>query len=124
MTTLRLVAMLLVANTVVFVIGILSAGGSAGIERPFWLPPRWIRAGIPLAVAGGLWFGQRWAWWSAVAMCAGMLVWSGVATFVLALGGYFTEDGAALRALHLGLLVVTWLAALALLLSAPGRTAG
>jgi hypothetical protein len=55
-------------------------------------------------------------------MCAGLLVWGGAATFVLTLGGYFTEDGAALRALHSGLLVVTWLAALILLLSASGRT--
>jgi hypothetical protein len=56
-------------------------------------------------------------------MCGGLVIWSGAATLALALGGYFTEDGAALRTLHLGLLVVTWLAALALLLSAPGRAA-
>ncbi len=96
----------------------------AGVERPFWFLPLWIRAGIPLAVAGGLWFGQRWAWWIAVTMCAGLLLWIGVASFVLALGGYFTKEGAALRALHLGLLVATWLAALALLLSGSGRAIG
>jgi hypothetical protein len=116
MTTLRIVAMLLVANTVIFVAGVLGGGGSHGVKRPFWLPPLWIRAGIPLAVAGGLWFGQEWASWIAVAMCAGLLIWSGVASFVLALGGYFTKTGAAYRVLHFSLLVATWLTALALLL--------
>ena len=124
MTTLRIVALLLAANTAVFVVGVLGGVGSAGVERPFWFLPLWIRAGIPLAVAGGLWFGQRWAWWIAVTMCAGLLLWIGVASFVLALGGYFTKEGAALRALHLGLLVATWLAALALLLSGSGRAIG
>jgi hypothetical protein len=116
MTTLRIVAVLLATNTVILVAGVLGGGGTGGVKRPFWLPPLWIRAGIPLSVAGGLWFGQQWAWWIAVAMCAGLLIWSGIASFVLALGGYFTKDHAA-SALHLGLLVVTWLAALALLLS-------
>src|SRR5947208_1253115 len=114
MTTLRIVAGLLVANTIVLVIGVLVGGGSAGIDRPWWLPSVWIRAAIPLAVAGGLWFGQPWAWWLAVAMCAGLLIWIGIASIALAPGGYFTEDGAAWRTLHLGLLVVTWLSALAL----------
>ncbi len=121
MTRLQIAALLLVANTAVFIVGVLGGGGNAGIERPFWLPPLWIRAGIPLAVAAGLWFAQRWAWWIAVAMCGGELLWIGVASFVLALGGYFTEEGAALRALHLGLLVATWVAALAFLLSGSGR---
>ncbi|PYR23116.1 MAG: hypothetical protein DMF98_19140 [Acidobacteria bacterium] len=116
MTTLRVVAILLVANTVILVAGVLGRGGSVDVKRPFWVPPLWIRVGIPLAVAGGLWFGQQWSWWIAVAMCGGLLIWSGIASFVLAVGGYFTEDGAASRALHVGLLVVTWLAALALLL--------
>ena len=116
MTTLRIVAMLLVANTVIFVAGVLGGGGSHGVKRPPWLPPLWIRAGSPLAVAGGLWFGQEWAWWVAVAMSAGLLVWIGVASFVLALGGFFTEDGAAFRVLHFGLLAATWTIALALLL--------
>jgi hypothetical protein len=118
MTTLRIVAMLLVANTVIFVTGVLGGGGSAGVKRPFWLPPLWIRAGIPLAVAGGLWFGQEWAWWVAVAMCAALLLWSGIAASVLTLGGYFTKAGAWFQVLHFSLLAATWLAALALLLSA------
>ena len=124
MTTLRIVALLLLVNTAVFVLSVPRGGGAVGIERPTWLPPLWIRAGIPLIVAGGLWFGQRWAWWIAVAMCAGLPLWTGVAGFGLALGGYFAEEGAALRALHLGLLVATWLAALALLLSGSGRAIG
>ena len=86
MTTLRIVALLLVANTAVFVVGALGGASSHGIQRPIWLPPLWIRTAIPLAVAGGLWFEQRWAWWIAVAMCAGLLLWIGVASFVLALG--------------------------------------
>ena len=110
--------MLLVANTVILVTGILKGAGSAGIERPFWVAPLWIRVGLPLAVAGGLWYGQQWAWWTAVGMCVGLLLWSGIASFVLALGGYFAGVGAGLRMLHLGLLVGTWLTALALLLSA------
>ena len=116
MTTLRIVAMLLVANTAIFVAGVLGGGGSHGVKRPFWLPPLWIRAGVPLAVAGGLWLGQEWAWWVAVAMSAGLLVWTGVASFVLALGGYFTKPGAAFQVLHFSLLAATWLTALALLL--------
>ena len=111
------VAMLLVANTVVLVAGALGGEGSAGVKRPVWLPPLWIRAGIPLAVAAGLWFGQKWAWWLAVTMSAGMMAWIVVASFVLALGGYFTGDGAGIRVLHSGLLAATWLAALVLLLS-------
>ena len=122
MTTLRIVALLLVANTVVFVTGVLGGGGSNGMERPSWLPPLWMRIGIPLTVAGGLWFGQQWAWWTAVVMCVGLLLWTGIASLVLALGGYFAGDGAALRVLHSSLLVVTWLTALALLLSASART--
>ena len=117
MTTLRVVALLLVANTVIFVAGVLAGGGSHGVNRPFWLPPLWIRAGIPLAVAGGLWFGAEWAWWVGVAMTAGLLAWMGVASFVLALGGYFTKAGAAFHVLHFSLLAATWLAALALLLA-------
>jgi len=124
MTTLRIVALLIVANTAVFVVGALGGPNSHGIQRPVWLPPLWIRTAIPLAVAGGLWFEQRWAWWIAVVMCAGLLLWIGVASFVLALGGHFTEEGAALRALHLGLMVATWLAALGLLRSGSGRTIG
>ncbi|OLE46939.1 MAG: hypothetical protein AUG01_11245 [Candidatus Rokubacteria bacterium 13_1_20CM_2_69_58] len=124
MTTSRIVALLLVANTGVFVVGALTAGSGRSIGPPIWLPPLWLRAGIPLAVAGGLWFGQRWAWWAAIVMCAGLLLWVGVASFVLGLGGYFTEEGAALRALHLGLLVATWLAALGLLLSGSSRAIG
>ena len=92
MTTLRIVALLLVANTAVFVVGALGGANSHGIQRPIWLPPLWIRTAIPLAVAGGLWFEQRWAWWIAVAMCAGLLLWIGVASFVLTLGGYFSEE--------------------------------
>lgn len=111
MATLRIVALLLVANTAVFTVGVLGGGGSTGTERPFWLPPLWIRVGFPLTVAGGLWFGQRWAWWLAVVMCAGLLLWAVVASFFLALGGYFAEEGASLRALGIGLLVATWLAA-------------
>ena len=109
--------MLLVVNTVMVVVGVLGGGGSDGVKRPLWLPPLWIRAGIPLAVAGGLWFGQEWAWWLAVAMSAGLLVWIGVASFVLALGGYFTKAGAGFRVLYFSLLATTWLVALALLLS-------
>jgi hypothetical protein len=118
LTTPRIAALLLVANTVVLVTGVLKGGGSAGIKRPSWFPPFWIRVGLPLAVAGGLWYGQHWAWWTAVAMCVGLLLWSGIASLVLAFGGYFAGLGAAFRILHLSLLVGTWLTALALLLSA------
>ena len=124
MTTPRIVALLLVANTIVVVAGVLSGGGSRGMERPSWLLAIWIRTGVPLAVAGGLWLGQQWAWWAAVAMCAGLLLWTGIASFVLALGGYFSGKGAALKVVHFSLLVVTWLAGLGMLLSASGRTSG
>ena len=124
MTTPRIVALLLVANTIVVVAGILSGGGSRGIERPSWLPSIPVRTGIPLAVAVGLWFGQQWAWWAAVTMCAGLLLWIGIASFVLALGGYFSGEGAAVKVVHFSLLVVTWLAGLGVLLSASGRISG
>jgi hypothetical protein len=116
MTTLRVVAMLLVANSVILVAGVLGGGGSRGSRRPIWISPLWIRAGVPLAVAGGLWFGQEWAWWAGVAMTAGLLAWMGVASFVLALGGYFTMPGAAFQVLYFCLLAATWLTALVLLL--------
>ncbi len=116
MTTLRIAAMLLVANTVIFVAAVLGGGGSQGVKRPFWLAPLWIRAGVPLAVAGGLWFDQEWAWWVGVAMTAGLLAWMGVASFVLALGGYFTKPGAVFQVLYFSLLAATWLTVLALLL--------
>jgi len=125
-TTPRVVALLLVANTVAIVAGALALGGTSthGIQRPIWLPPLWLRSTIPLAVAGGLWFEERWAWWIAVTMCAGLLLWTGVASFLLALGGYFSGDGVTLATLHLALLVATWLAAFGLLLSRSGRTIG
>jgi len=117
LTTSRIVALLLVATIVILVAGVLKGGGSAGIKRPSWFPPLWVRVALPLAVAGGLWSGQQWAWWTAVAMCLGFLIWSGTASLVLALGGYFAGAGAAFRILHLSLLMGIWLTALALLLS-------
>lgn len=122
MTTWRVAAVLLAINTAVFVVGMAVAGSPTGPNRPAWLPPVWFRAGAPLVVAGGLWFGYRWTWWIAVAMCSVLLLWTGAASLVLALGGFFAGEGAGLRALHLGLLLATWLAALALLLSATVRS--
>lgn len=123
LTTPRIAGLLLVVNSVVLVTGIISAR-TGGMARLFWLPSMWIRVGIPLAVAGGLWYGQQWAWWTAVAMCVGLVLWAGISTLVLALGGYFVGQGATLRILHFSLLVGTWLAALVLLVSASGRVIG
>lgn len=122
MPRVRIVALLLVVNTAVFVAGMAFGGAVAGADRPIWLPPVWLRAGIPLAVAVGLWFGNRWARWVAAAMCTVHLLWAGIASIVLTLGGYFTGDGVVFRAIHAGLLTGTWLAALALLLFGTGRT--
>ena len=116
MTTLRIAAMLLVANSVILVAGVLGGGGRRRATRPIWISPLWIRAGVPIAVAGGLWVGQEWAWWAGVAMTAGLLAWMVVASFVLALGGYFTMPGAAYQVLYFCLLAATWLTALAMLL--------
>lgn len=119
----RIAALLLAVNSIVLVAGVVT-GGSMGAKRPWWVPSVWIRAGVLLVVAGGLWYGQPWAWWIAVAMCVGLLLWTGIASVVLALGKYFAGEGAVLRLLHVGLLVGTWLAALAILLSPSGRLSG
>jgi hypothetical protein len=124
MTTWRVAALLIVLNTTLFVIGMTIGGSNIGPDRPGWLPPVWFRIAAPLAVAGGLWFGHRWAWWIAIAMSAVLILWMGSASLVLAFGGYFTGQGAASRAMHFGLLLGTWLAALALLLSGPDRAVG
>jgi hypothetical protein len=49
-------------------------------------------------------------------MTAGLLAWMVVASFVLALGGYFTMPGAAYQVLYFWMLAATWLTALAMLL--------
>ena len=116
----RIAAVLLAVNSVVLVIGVITGGGM-GAKRPWWVPSIWIRAGLPLVVAGGLWYGQAWAWWTAIAMCVGLLLWTGIASVVLAFGRYFAGDGAVMRILHVTLLVGTWLTALAILLSPSGR---
>lgn len=124
MTAWRIAALMLIANTAVFVTGMAMGGSDAGLARPSWLPPVWIRAMVPLAVAGGLWFGHRWAWWATIVGCSVLLLWTGLASVVLGLGGYFTGEGIGFRALHFGLLVATWLAALSFLLSGSARAAG
>jgi hypothetical protein len=124
LTAWRLAALFLILSSVVFVIGLKRSDGNIGPDRPRWLPPVWIRAGMPLAVAGGLWFGQRWAWWLATVLCGAMIVWFSAAVLVLALGGYFAVQGAAARAIHLGMLLGTWLAALVLLLWGGVRSIG
>ena len=113
----RVAALLFAINAVVFVADIALRGTSPGVGRPGWLPPAWLRAAVPLVVAVGLWFGHRWVWWVGVVMCSALLVWTGLASLVLALGGYFAGEGAASRIIHLVMLIATWLAALALLLS-------
>jgi len=124
MATWRAAALLLAINTVVFVIGIALGGSSVGTGRPGWLPPVWFRAGVPLVIATGLWLGHRWAWWLAVFLCSTFLLWTGLASLMLAPGGYFGGQGAASRSVHLGMLVATWLAVLVLLLSPGGRAVG
>ena len=108
-------ALLIVANTAIFLAGVLGHPPS-GIARPFWLPPVWVRASIPLVVAMGLWFGQSWAWWPAVVMSAGLLAWMGIATSMLALGGFFRKQPR--RAALFGVMAALWVGSLALLLSA------
>ena len=69
MTTVQLAALLIVANSSIFLAGRFGPP-SLGMARPSWLPPVWVRAALPLAVAGGLWTGHSWVWWAAVAMSA------------------------------------------------------
>jgi len=121
MTTWRVAALLLAINAVVFVVGVALSGASPGADRPGWLPPAWFRAAVPLIVAFGLWFGHRWAWWVGIVLCFVLLLWTGLASLVLALGGYFAGPGAASRTIHLVMLIATWLVALALLLSPRAR---
>ena len=120
----RTAAVVLALNTAVFVIGMALGGGSAGAERPAWLPPVWFRGAAPLVVAAGLWLGHRWAWWLGVVMCSMFILWAGFTSLVLVLGGYFGAEGAAWRTVHLSLLLATWLAALVLLLSPGARAVG
>ena len=122
MATWRAAAVLLAINAVVFVVGIALSGSGSDVDRPGWLPPAWFRAAVPLIVALGLWLGHRWAWWVGVVMCSALLLWTGLASLVLALGGYFGGEGAASRTIHLAALIATWVAALALLLSPGART--
>src|SRR5260370_24650961 len=70
-------------------------GGSAGAERPAWLPPLWFRGAAPLVVAAGLWLGHRWAWGLGVGMCSMFILWAGFTSLVLVLGGYFGGGGGA-----------------------------
>lgn len=115
---LRIAAILLAANAVILVLGVLTAGGrpQGTPERPAWLPPLWLRAAIPLVVALGLWFGQPWAWWIAVPMSALMLAWSALSVSMLALGGFFSERTGS-RAVYMGSMTATWVGVLALLLA-------
>lgn len=122
MTIWRAAAVLLAINAMMFVIGIAFGGATPDVERPRWLPPVWLRAGVPLAVAAGLWLGHRWAWWSAVVMCSVLLLWTAFVLFFLVVGGYFAGEGAALRIVHVGLLLATWLAVVALLTSPAARS--
>jgi hypothetical protein len=124
MATWRAAALLLVINAMVFVVGIALGGSSAGVDRPTWLPPVWFRAAAPLAVAVGLWLGHRWAWWGTVVICAVSLMWTGMASIVLTLGGYLAGEGAAFRSAHLAILLLPWMAALILLLSPAARAVG
>ena len=94
MTTWRVAALLLGINAVVFVVGVALSGASPGADRPGWLPPAWFRAAVPLIVAFGLWFGHRWAWGVGIVLCFVLLLWTGLASLVLALGGYFAGPGA------------------------------
>ena len=123
MTALRVAALLLVMNAAVLVAGAFAGGGGPATEGPTWLPPLWLRSSILLVVAAGLWFGLRWAWWCGVVICSALVLWIGIASLLLGLGGYFTGEGAGFRAVHLGLLLGTVLGALALLVSGPGRRA-
>ena len=115
MTTVQLAALLIVANTSIFLAGRFGSP-SLGLARPSWLPPVWVRAALPLAVAGGLWTGHSWVWWAAVAMSAGMLAWMGIASFLLTLGGFFTKQPR--RVAVFGVMAALWAVSLALLLSA------
>jgi hypothetical protein len=116
MTAPQLAALLIVANTSIFLAGRFGLPPSLGTARPSWLPPVWVRAALPLAVAGALWSGQSWAWWAAVAMSAGMLSWMGIASCLLALGGFFTKQPR--RVALFGAMAALWAGALTLLLSA------
>jgi hypothetical protein len=110
-------AALLAVNAVIGVIGALpnARRADAAVRRPVWLPPRWVRAAIPLAVAAGLWFRQPWAWWAAVAISAGMLAWTAIACSMLALGGFFSTRSP-WRLAYVAALAVTWIGVLVLLL--------
>ena len=124
MTAHRIAAMLLAANAIVTIIGSVGGGGNGQIERPMWLPSIWTRVAIPLIVGLGLWLGQRWAWWLAVAMCTGLLLWAGVASLMLTRGGFFTEAGATATDRVSRFLDGHMLTALALLLSPTGCMIG
>jgi len=116
MTAVQTAALLIVANTSIFLAGRFGLRPSLGIPRPFWIPSVWVRSALPLAVAGGLWFGHSWVWWAAVAMSAGMLAWMGIASCLLALGGFFTKQPR--RVAVFGVMAALWAGSLALLLSA------
>ena len=55
-------------------------------------------------------------------MCSVLLLWTAFVLFFLVVGGYFAGEGAALRIVHVGLLLATWLAVVALLTSPAARS--
>ena len=123
MMALRIAAALLAVNALVFLAGLQRGGDTQDMVRPSWLPPLWLRAAIPLVIAGGLWPGHRWAWWLAGVLCSFDVLVIGLASSMLIPTGYFTGEGSGIRAAHFGLLLGTWVARLILVLSKPARAA-
>ena len=114
----QIAALLLIANSAVLVVGMRGSGPMSGNHRPGWLPPRWVRAGIPVIVAAGLFLDQTWAWWVGVVICGSFVLLHAFAGPVLAHGGFFRGTGAGYRLLHFALSLATMLGAFILLLSA------
>ena len=117
---LELVSGLLVSHSVIHYLGARSGGPLPEGERPSRLP-LWLRASIPLPVAAGLWFDQRWAWWSAVLMCGVLCLWQVVARVLLVAGGFFHGERAWRRRAYFGFLLGAMLFSLVLLLL-PGKS--
>ena len=119
MTAFQAAAILLTVNAVISVLGVRAFGtrsSEAAIRRPAWLPPLWVRAAVTLTIAAGLWFSEPWAWWMAIAISAAMILWTAVASLLLALGGFFRGQAMS-RGVYIGSLAATWIGVLAALLT-------
>ena len=125
MTTLRAAALLLALDAAWMIWSAVAWGGPADEPAPAWFPPLWLRVGVLLAAAVGVWWGVRGAWWGAVVLSAVLVVVALTAGAMLWAGGGFTKPGGRVLLATVAIALALELGALVLLLvPASRRTLG